>query len=309
MNVLCYGSLNIDYVYTVPHFVCEGETLGAISRDIFPGGKGLNQSIALSKAGLRVSHAGALGVDDGEILKSTLEQTGINTEHISQVSIPTGHAIIQRTLEGKNCILVSGGANQAITRSQIDQVLKDFSEGDYLVLQNEISSLPYLVDKGHGMGLKVIFNPSPINDQVFTVDLSKVDIFLINEVEAQALIAQYNLLSDFNWAAIAQESQLVLRELQSIYPHALFVLTMGGSGSAAIYQDEFASCKAFKAAVCDTTAAGDCFTGYFLAAYSEQRDLKDCLEIASAAASIAVSRPGAAPSIPWRKEVDNIIWG
>ena len=139
MKVLCFGSLNIDYVYHVPHFAGGGETLAAASLSRFSGGKGLNQSIALARAGLEVRHAGAVG-RDGLFLLEELREAGVRTESVEVLEdARTGHAIIQRTPSGENCILLYGGANRRITREQIDRVLSDFGPGDALALQNETS--------------------------------------------------------------------------------------------------------------------------------------------------------------------------
>lgn len=309
MKVLCYGSLNLDYVYTVPHFVREGETLSSIARETFPGGKGLNQSIALARAGLEVSHAGAIGADEGEMLIRMLQEMSVDTSRISRLPCASGHAVIQRDREGRNGILLFGGANQSLSREKIDADLQGFSSGDYLVLQNEINELPYLVNLASAQGLKIILNPSPLDENIFAIDLSKIDVFLLNELEAQALLKHYGVSLDLYGEWQEPKIHSVLHELSSLFPKALFALTLGGAGAAAISCEDCAICRAFPVRVVDTTAAGDCFSGYFLAARAEGQSLFDSLTLASAAAAIAVSRAGAAPSIPQRKEVDEFLSG
>lgn len=147
MKILNFGSLNIDYVYSVDHFVQKGETISSSQMNIFSGGKGLNQSVALGRAGAKVFHAGRIG-KDGEFLVEQLKEAGVNTDLVVvDEDCSTGHAIIQNDAEGDNCILLYGGANQRITKEQIDAALEQFDAGDYLVLQNEISNLPYLMEK------------------------------------------------------------------------------------------------------------------------------------------------------------------
>ena len=136
MKVLCFGSLNIDYVYSVDHFVAKGETLASTGLEVFTGGKGLNQSIALAKAGAEVYHAGAIG-PDGKFLLEAMDEAGVNTDYVSVLTTArTGNAIIQRDIEGDNCILLYGGTNQQMTESFIDSVLDHFGPGDVLVLQS-----------------------------------------------------------------------------------------------------------------------------------------------------------------------------
>lgn len=161
MKVLNFGSLNIDYVYSLDHFVQKGETISSRSLNIFSGGKGLNQSVALGRAGAEVYHAGAIG-QDGDFLTDILRDAGVRTEYVRRLSsVRTGNAIIQRDSKGDNCIILYGGANQSIEKAQVDETLDQFSEGDFLVLQNEINELPYIMEQAHKKGLRIVLNPSP----------------------------------------------------------------------------------------------------------------------------------------------------
>ena len=110
------------------------------SLQVFSGGKGLNQSIALSKAGADVWHAGAVGAGDGDFLIEQMKKAGVHTELIEHLDGQTGHAIIQKDPAGQNCILLYGGANQRITKEMVDRVLTQFEADDFLILQNEISA-------------------------------------------------------------------------------------------------------------------------------------------------------------------------
>ena len=188
MKVLCFGSLNIDYTYKVDHFVKKGETLSSESLKVFSGGKGLNQSIALAKAGADIWHAGAIG-SDGIFLVKELEKAGVNTEYITVLeNVRTGNAIIQNDKEGDNCIILYGGANHAITKEQVNSVLEHFHSGDFLVLQNEINELPYIMEQAHKKDMKIVLNPSPMNDRIFELPLAYVNYFVLNEIEAGQLL-------------------------------------------------------------------------------------------------------------------------
>ena len=184
MKVLCFGSLNIDYTYKVDHFVKKGETLSSDALHVFGGGKGLNQSVALAKAGCEVYHAGAIG-EDGLFLLDMLKSSGAKTDYVKILKDEkTGHAIIQNDRSGDNCILLYGGANQAMNKSQVDEVLSHFEKGDYIVLQNEINELTYIVEKAHERGMIIILNPSPMNEKILALPLEVVDYFILNEIEA-----------------------------------------------------------------------------------------------------------------------------
>lgn len=128
MKFLNYGSLNIDKIYEVEHFVQAKETCASLRYYELPGGKGLNQSIALARLNIPVYHAGKIG-KDGLFLKDLLEKQGVNTKYLQISDEVSGHAIIQVDQQGENCILLYGGANQTITSDEIKMVFKDFSKG------------------------------------------------------------------------------------------------------------------------------------------------------------------------------------
>lgn len=295
MKVLCFGSLNIDYVYQVPRFVAGGETLAAGSLSRFSGGKGLNQSVALARAGLEVQHAGAVG-RDGRFLLEELREAGVRTESVEILEdVPTGHAIIQRTPAGENCILLYGGANRQITREQIDRVLSGFGPGDALVLQNEISQLPYLAERARERGLTVALNPSPMEDGLLPL-FPLTDYLLLNEVEAAQFLQSRG-------TPVPEAEEGLAAALAAALPSTAVVLTLGARGSLFADGTRLVKQAAVPVRAVDTTAAGDTYTGFFLAGVLSGRSVEWSMKYASAAAAIAVTRPGAAPSIPSRAEV------
>ncbi|MBS5937876.1 ribokinase [Clostridium sp.] len=293
MKVLNFGSLNIDYVYSVNDFVQKGETISSDKLNVFSGGKGLNQSLALSKAGVEVYHAGAIG-EDGLLLEKLLRDNGVNTKFLRILSdVRTGNAIIQKNNEGDNCIILYGGSNKAISKEMVDDALENFEKGDWLLLQNEISEIPYIVEKAYEKGMKIVLNPSPMNDRIFDINLNYIHCFILNEVEAEALTEK------------SDDKEVLLKKLQEKFPHAEIILTLGEDGSLYVKNNEVIEQKAYKVNVVDTTAAGDTFTGYYLAERLNGKIVKDSLDTAAKAAAIAVSRNGAAPSIPQKDEVLN----
>ena len=289
MKFLNFGSLNIDKVYQVEHFVRAGETLSSVKYEEFAGGKGLNQSIALSKAGASVYHAGKIG-SDGELLRQSLSSQGVNVDNVSQDGTITGHAIIQVDSNGQNCILLFGGANKEIKQQQVDSVLNNFGAGDMLVLQNEINDIDYIIDCAHKKGLSIAFNPSPIDESIAKLDYSKIDYLILNEIEGKEISSE-------------EEPQKILDTLISKYDNLKIVLTLGGDGVVYKDKNQTFSQDIFKVDVVDTTAAGDTFMGYFLSVVSQNNDVAYALKMASKAASIAVSKKGASTSIPYIDEV------
>ena len=290
MKILCFGSLNLDKVYSVPHFVRAGETLSSTKMQEFCGGKGLNQSVALARAGAETYHAGCVGQADGEPLLAMLRSSGVDTTLVRMLPCPSGHAIIQVNEQGQNCILLYGGANQEVSKEQIDAVLEQFQPGDMLVLQNEINNLPYLMETAGKKGMEIVLNPSPMNDAILKLPLEYVRYFILNEVEARDLCAEEGPEEDF--------ADKLLRR----FPDSKIVLTLGSKGSIYVDQKKRIIQPAYRVETVDTTAAGDTFTGYFLAGIAGGMDVKAALQQAAKAAAIAVSRKGAAPSIPTLEE-------
>ena len=125
MKVLNFGSLNQDYTYRVSHIVQEGETISSSSLEIYPGGKGLNQSVALSLAGAETFHAGLIG-NDGLWLKEYCDRYGIDTSFIGLAEERTGNAIIQVDDKGNNSIILFSGANHAVSVELIEKILENF---------------------------------------------------------------------------------------------------------------------------------------------------------------------------------------
>lgn len=290
MRILNFGSLNFDHVYTVPHIAAAGETILAAKLERYLGGKGLNQSIAIARAGSQIFHGGAVG-SDGEAFVSFCTENGVETEYLELIAEVSGHAMIQVDAAGENCIVLYSGANKMQTKEHIDQVLQNFGAGDILVLQNEINELPYLIEKAYGLGMRTVLNPSPFDSQVAECDLNKTEFLLLNEVEGEQIAGH-------------KAPEEILKYLRSHFPRVKVVLTLGGQG--AVYQDENQTVRqcAFSVPVIDTTAAGDTFTGYFVHGIAQQYSIPKAMELAAKAAAIAVSRKGATSSIPYAAEVE-----
>lgn len=292
-KILNFGSINYDHVYSVENFVRPEETIAATKYTITHGGKGLNQSIALARAGAQVFHAGAVGKSDGGAILQTLAGNGVNIDFVEQKDCSSGHAIIQVNSRGQNCILIWGGANLEITGQQIEDTLRHFAPGDFLVLQNETNLLERMIRLGRERKMKIVLNPSPMNATIPELPLGEIDYLIMNEVEARGI------------CGLDAEPEELLRRLAEKFPQTMIVMTLGSRGvycrkgtGAAVYH------PAYRVDVVDTTAAGDTFSGYFIAAVARGETIPEALRQASIAAALAVTRFGAGPSIPLRSEVE-----
>lgn len=296
MRVLNFGSLNIDHIYHVDHIVAPGETTAAGGLDYAAGGKGLNQSIALARTGIATYHAGCVG-KDGQPLLDLLRANQVRTEHLLPVEQVNGHAIIQVGRTGQNSIIIHGGSNGSITREQVDATLAQFTSDAVVLLQNEISQVDYIARRCRDLGIPLVFNPSPISPQLLSsFPFETVTLLLINETEGQAISGR-------------EAPEEILDALLARYPGMRIVLTLGGEGvccgegSQRIHQD------AFHVSAVDTTGAGDTFTGFFLGLLLQDYPVEKALRYACAAAALAVTVHGAAPSIPSMEAVERMVGG
>ena len=289
MKIVNFGSCNIDYVYQLDHIVKVGETEHSTRRDVFPGGKGLNQSIAIAKAGQKVYHAGCVG-SDGKLLLDTMTDSGVDISFMQTLNEPSGHAVIQVSAKGENSIVIHSGANGMFATEYIDHVLSHFEKGDLLLLQNEINATEYIVEKAYEKGMITVINPSPIDENIEKIDFNKISYAVLNEIEGEYL-------------SRCKEPAKIVSALRKKYPDLKVVLTLGDKGCMYHDGDDLYFHSAYDVPVVDTTAAGDTFMGYFKAGLSEGMDPDAILKRACVASALAVSVKGAAPSIPYEEEV------
>lgn len=293
MRFLNFGSLNIDYVYQVDHFVKPGETMQSNGFRRACGGKGLNQSIALARAGASVWHAGMVG-EEGPFLIDELAAAGVRTEYTRKVGESTGHAIIQIDASGENSIILYSGANYCFTKDYIEDVLRNFESGDIVLLQAETNLLGEIISAATKRGMRVALNAAPASEHLLELPLEKVTWLIVNETEG-AVLSHHN------------EPDAIIAELLTRCPQSTIVLTLGEKGAFAATTSEQIFVPAIPLDAVDTTAAGDTFVGYFLECALRENDLKQSMKTATAASALAVMTHGAAASIPDRKDVERYL--
>lgn len=290
-----YGSINIDHVYRVPHLVRPGETIASLDYRQVLGGKGANQSLALARAGGDVTHWGRLGQRDRWIVE-TLSSAGVDTAHIELIADASGHALIQVDDHGENSIILFPGANHGFSETQQDALLASAEPGDWLLLQNECNALGRMMKLAGGRDMPVAFNPAPMAANVLGLPLEQCQLLFLNRGEAAALTS---LEESAPVAAL-------LDTLRQRLPRVEVVLTLGSEGVCYQHEDTRVRLASHQVEARDTTAAGDTFIGYFLAARQHDATVLSALRLASAAAALCVQRAGAAPSIPVLSEVDEV---
>lgn len=299
MAVINFGSINIDHIYSVPHFVTPGETLSSSHYQSVLGGKGANQSIACALAGTPVKHVGGVNSGDTSYINQ-LESAGVDCQFVQQFDeLASGHAIIQVNDEGENAIVLFGGANNALSEAQLDNAINSAETDDWVLLQNETNAIGAIIDKAAAKGLAIAFNPAPMTPDIADLPLEKISLLFVNEVEAMQLT---------NTQTIEDASSI----LSSHYPNTKVIMTLGKAGVSYLHQGQQINVAGFKVKAADTTAAGDTFTGYFLATYIDSlaqgnTDPQTALKTACAAAALCVTKEGAAPSIPEAADVAKFL--
>lgn len=284
MKILNFGSINKDFFYSVNDFVRPGETISSNTYEIKIGGKGLNQSVAISKAGIKVYHAGIINEDDIFIIDQ-LKSWKINCDNILLSNNPTGHAIIQVNKKGENSIIIHGGANHDFNLKSILSILSKFKSGDILLLQNEINNIEEIIDRAYHKKMRIIFNPAPFNKKILSFDLNKINTLILNQSEGEGLSNKRN-------------SKEILKNLNNNFKNTEIILTLGENGSLYSFRDKLIEIKAHNVKTIDTTGAGDTFIGYYVAGVASKMNKKDNLERASMAAAITTTKLGGAESIP-----------
>jgi len=281
------GSINIDHIYRVQHFPAPGETLLSDSYSKGLGGKGANQSVAIARAGGKVSHIGAIG-EDAHWAKKALARAGADVTSVAVLQSPTGHAIINVDKSGENCIVLYDGANVLLGEGQISAALASANAGDWLLLQNEVSNGPFAAKLAQAKGLKVAFVAAPFDAAKVQAMLPHVDLLSVNEGEAAMVSA-------------------VLGVSEDEFPVEKLLVTRGAGGIT--YRDganRFTQ-PVFPVTPVDTTGAGDTFTGYFMAQIDAGKAPQEALRVAAAAAAIQITKKGTAEAIPLMDEVTRFI--
>ena len=300
-KIVVIGSSNVDLIMKMDHLPKEGETVTDAEFFQVYGGKGANQAVAAARAGGNVAFVNCVGEDayTPQMVKN-YKNDGIDTRFVFQEKdIASGHALIMIGGQGMNYLSVAPGANYKLTPQKIDEAMSIIDEAAMIVMQYEIQeeTIKYVIDLANRKNIPVLWNCAPAR----SFDLSyipKINILVLNEVEA-GFLAEMTVETEADAEKAAQK--LVDRGVEKV------IITLGSKGAFVVTKNEKVSVPAFKVEAVDTTAAGDTFCGAFAVALVEGKSLKESLQFASAAAAISVTRMGAQPSAPARKEIEAFL--
>lgn len=291
-----YGSINIDHVYRVPHLVRPGETLSSTSLHRVLGGKGANQSLALARAGGRVAHWGRLNEGDRWAL-APLRRAGVDVADIELTDDASGHALIQVDDAAENAIILYPGANHGFDDGRLGSLVHSAAPDSWILLQNECNDVGKMLRLATDNGLSVAFNPAPLSAEIADLPLELCQVLFLNRGEAAALAGQEESV----------DPGRLLEALATRFPGVEIVLTLGGQGACHQHRGQRITLAAHVVEAIDTTAAGDTFIGYFMAARQRGDDVEQALRLATTASALCVQTAGAEPSIPEASAVEKAL--
>jgi len=297
-TVLVVGSINMDMVVRVTEMPAPGQTLAGEGFAMSPGGKGANQAVAAARAGAKCIMLGRVGDDPfGHELREVLAADGIDCDGIMTAKeAVTGTAMIMVDKLGENSIVISGGANLALTPDDIFPRADLFEAADVVVMQLEIP-LPTVraaMDLARRHRCRIVLDPSPVPGRL-DEELLAVDIITPNAIEAELLTGTH--------AAEERADRQVASQLIERGARAA-VLKLGARGSLVVSSDgEMSRVPPFRIDIVDTTGAGDAFTGNLAAAIAGGESLAEAARIANAAGALACTKFGAQTAIPTMDEI------
>lgn len=300
-NLVVLGSINADHILNLETFPTPGETVTGNQYQVAFGGKGANQAVAAGRSGANIAFIACTGDDDtGERVRKQLASDNIDVSPVSVVEgESTGVALIFVNAEGENVIGIHAGANAALTTERVEAQRAIISGADALLMQLEspVESVLAAAKIAHENHITVVLNPAParvLSDEL----LALVDIITPNETEAEKLTG-IRVENDDDAARAA--GALHDKGIGTV------IITLGSRGVWVSANGEGRRVPGFKVKAIDTIAAGDTFNGALVTALLEGRAMDEAIRFAHAAAAIAVTRKGAQPSVPWRKEIDEFL--
>ena len=285
--ILNFGSINIDYVYRLKTLPQAGETLSCQGFARYLGGKGINQSIAIARAGGAVKHIGAVGAD-GAFALAQIADMGLDTNDIRVTDTNTGHAVICLDKQGENHIIIHAGANAELTRDQINTALDANPKAEWVVIQNETNLTEYIAKSAKQRGLSLAYSAAPFDAVACQTILPYLDILAVNETEATAL-------------SHAMKTPITELKIPTL------LITKGAMGAELWQNGGCISVRGLPVKAIDTVGAGDTFFGSFIARLQNGETPQQALNYAASAAALQCMRKGAATAIPSQQTVLNLM--
>lgn len=301
-RILVVGSVNMDYVFQIPHFPQAGETTLCQKHQCVSGGKGANQAVAAARFDSHVEFFCSVGCDaNGETLKNELEQSGVSTRFCQKTAEhPTGLAAIFVEAKGENRIVVSSGANSHLNPTQLTNVFQKTYDAVLIQFEIEWDTIATTCQIAGNKGIPVVIDAGPVRPFPLA-EVTEMEIFSPNQHEAEVL-AQVKIHS-------LRHAQTAAEILQKQTKARYVVIKLGSNGALLYHKGTAEHFPAHSVNVVDTTAAGDAFTAALTVEYVRQRDIRQAIVWANAAGALATTKIGAQLSLPWRNDVEQLVDG
>jgi ribokinase len=309
-QVVVVGSFMQDLRWNCAAFPTAGETvIGSFATG--QGGKGSNQAIAAGRAGAATLFIGAVGRDAfAADARAFYKAEKIDALFIEKSGHATGTAAILVNASGQNEIVVGLGANARLAKADLD--LKRFAGARVVVtqLESSLAAATAALKLAKAVGATAVLNPAPMRPDFNPTLLKHADILIPNETEFAALV---NLLpatgrKNFTETALAGLSDEAIHDLARTFGPPVVIVTLGKRGCLVSQTSGYTFIPSHKVKAVDTTGAGDAFVGGFSAGLVKFKgDLVAAARFGTAVAALSVTKPGAAPAMPRKREIETFL--
>ena len=296
-KITVIGSLNYDVILKIPRLPFKGETLTANGAAFSAGGKGANQAVQAAKLKTPTYMVGCVGTDaSADFLVNTEKEYGVNVDYIRKVPGSSGMGVINAVEDGSVYACIVRGANFEVTKEDVDNAMPILKESGVCILQNEIpvEIIAYAIDKAKEAGCIVVLNAAPAIELPEEC-LSKVDILVVNEVEAEFYCHEK--------IDSVEKAKTEIKKMAEKYNNNV-IFTLGKDGAVAYENGTIEFIPAMKVDAIETTGAGDSYIGAVSHSIIEGKSLIEACKFATKCSAITVCRMGAQPSMPTLEDVE-----
>ena len=296
-KITVIGSLNYDVILKIPRLPFKGETLTANGATFSAGGKGANQAVQSAKLKTPTYMVGCVGTDaSADFLVNTAKEYGVNVDYIRKVPGSSGMGVINAVEDGSVYACIVRGANFEVTKEDVDNAMPILKESGVCILQNEIpvEIIAYAIDKAKEAGCRVVLNAAPAIELPEEC-LSKVDILVVNEVEAEFYCHEK--------IDSVEKAKTEIKKMAEKYNNNV-IFTLGKDGAVAYENGTIEFIPAMKVDAIETTGAGDSYIGAVSHSIIEGKSLIEACKFATKCSAITVCRIGAQPSMPTLEDVE-----
>lgn len=296
-KITVIGSLNYDVILKIPRLPFKGETLTANGAAFSAGGKGANQAVQAAKLKTPTYMVGCVGTDaSADFLVNTAKEYGVNVDYIRKIPGSSGMGVINAVEDGSVYACIVRGANFEVTKEDVDNAMPILKESGVCILQNEIpvEIIAYAIDKAKEAGCIVVLNAAPAIELPEEC-LSKVDILVVNEVEAEFYCHEK--------IDSVEKAKTEIKKMAEKYNNNV-IFTLGKDGAVAYENGTIEFIPAMKVDAIETTGAGDSYIGAVSHSIIEGKSLIEACKFATKCSAITVCRMGAQPSMPTLEDVE-----